>query len=119
MFYLSPVCREVTRWLVRLYDGHPDQAGLKESDFQIVALDSSGELKNLLAGALGVRTVVRKERTVHLLENSRMHLDSVDGLGTFIELEVPVPDEASGSKAQTISSTRFRPSDRRISVTRS
>ncbi|MCJ7652381.1 MAG: class IV adenylate cyclase [Actinobacteria bacterium] len=77
-----------------------DRADPKQSDYRIIAVDSPDSLKRVLAEALGVKAVVRKERTVYLLENSRIHLDSVDGLGTFIELEVPVPNEASGSKAR-------------------
>jgi predicted adenylyl cyclase CyaB len=34
--------------------------------------------------------VVRKHREVHLLDNVRIHLDAVDGLGTFLELEAVV-----------------------------
>ena len=38
--------------------------------------------------ALGIRAVVRKKRTVYFCEQTRIHLDEVDGLGAFIELEV-------------------------------
>jgi predicted adenylyl cyclase CyaB len=45
-------------------------------------------LRAALTRALGVRAVVRKTRTVHLSGRTRIHLDRVEGLGEFIELEV-------------------------------
>lgn len=37
--------------------------------------------------------VVRKTRELHLLDNVRIHLDQVEGLGTFFELEAMVSPE--------------------------
>jgi predicted adenylyl cyclase CyaB len=57
-------------------------------------------LRAALSRALGVRAVVRKTRTVHLVGRTRIHLDRVDGLGDFIELEVVLrPDEETASGA--------------------
>jgi predicted adenylyl cyclase CyaB len=51
-------------------------------------------MKALLTSALGVLAVVRKRRTLLLLDTVRIHLDNVEGLGSFVEVEVPVrPDE--------------------------
>ncbi|KVH51978.1 class IV adenylate cyclase [Burkholderia diffusa] len=53
----------------------------------------------LLATALTTRGIVTKERHVYLVGRTRIHLDRVDGLGDFIELEVvlgPDDDEAGG-----------------------
>jgi predicted adenylyl cyclase CyaB len=45
-------------------------------------------LKTALSAALGVKVVVVKERRLFLWEgNVRIHLDQVDGLGSFIEFE--------------------------------
>ena len=38
--------------------------------------------------ALGVRGTVMKHRDVYLVGQARIHLDTVDRLGTFLELEV-------------------------------
>ncbi|MBO0768973.1 MAG: class IV adenylate cyclase [Solirubrobacterales bacterium] len=40
-----------------------------------------------LRAALGVRVVVTKARRLLLLDNVRIHLDTVEGLGSFIEFE--------------------------------
>ena len=44
-------------------------------------------LKGALSKALGVSGVVRKRREVYHVEGTRVHLDAVEGLGEFIELE--------------------------------
>jgi adenylate cyclase class IV len=46
------------------------------------------ELLELLKDALEVTCIVRKERTVYLYRHTRIHLDRVEHLGTFVELEV-------------------------------
>ena len=49
--------------------------------------------------ALGVRGVVRKTRHLYLVGQTRVHLDEVDGLGQFVELEVVMSEgqpEAEG-----------------------
>jgi homotetrameric cytidine deaminase len=47
-------------------------------------------LHEALEAALGVTVVVAKHRWVFMWEDVRIHLDDVDGLGTFIELEAMV-----------------------------
>lgn len=42
----------------------------------------------VLAQALGVLGVVRKQRLLYLVGQTRVHLDTVEGLGDFVELEV-------------------------------
>jgi predicted adenylyl cyclase CyaB len=45
-------------------------------------------MHSLLATALTTRGIVTKERHVYLAGRTRIHLDRVDGLGDFVELEV-------------------------------
>jgi len=66
----------------------------KTSNYRIVQVADASQLKRALAAALGTRTVVRKRREVFLYENVRIHLDEVEGLGTFIEFEA-VLDETN------------------------
>jgi predicted adenylyl cyclase CyaB len=40
-----------------------------------------------LAGVLGIKVVVSKSRRLFIFEGVRIHLDCVEGLGDFIELE--------------------------------
>jgi predicted adenylyl cyclase CyaB len=65
----------------------PDLPDQKESRYRIVEIEDAAGLEEALAGALGIIAVVGKERRLFILEGVRIHLDSVDGLGSFIELE--------------------------------
>ena len=53
-----------------------------------VASKDAERLRQVLAKALGIRAVVRKRRAVYFVGQTRIHLDRVEGLGVFIELEV-------------------------------
>jgi predicted adenylyl cyclase CyaB len=66
----------------------PNLSGQRESRYRIVEIENGEELKAALAGALGIKVVVAKERRLFLWEgNVRIHLDAVEGLGSFIEFE--------------------------------
>ncbi len=57
------------------------------------------ELKARLAEALEVRCVVQKRREIFLVDNVRIHLDAVVGLGDFLEFEAvlgPAADDEAG-----------------------
>ncbi|NWR39329.1 SUB1 protease, partial [Tachuris rubrigastra] len=66
----------------------PDTTGPKLSSFTITPTADPDGLEAVLAQALGVLGVVRKERLLYLLGQTRVHLDRVEGLGDFLELEV-------------------------------
>jgi predicted adenylyl cyclase CyaB len=70
----------------------PDVAGLRRSDFRIVAVADSAGLEHALALAYGVARTVAKARHLLLLGRTRIHLDRVAGLGDFLELEVVLAD---------------------------
>lgn len=65
----------------------PDQAGPKHSEVTLYPADPGSTLKALLTGALGVDVVVDKQREIYFLDNVKVHLDEVRGLGTFVEIE--------------------------------
>jgi adenylate cyclase len=65
----------------------PDGPEPEESDYLIAPTAEPGRLGGLLSRALGSRGVVRKVRTVYHVGATRIHLDEVEGLGSFIELE--------------------------------
>jgi predicted adenylyl cyclase CyaB len=60
----------------------------KESQYLITPTSSPAQLRETLAQALGECGQVRKKRAVFHLGNTRIHLDEVEGLGAFMELEV-------------------------------
>lgn len=65
----------------------PDAAAARRSDYQVIAVEDGAGLARMLGAMLGVHRVVRKRREIALYENVRIHLDRVEGLGTFVEFE--------------------------------
>ena len=65
-----------------------DAAGPKESCYVVYRTSDPRGLLAVLSAALGVRAIVRKRRTLYLIGPTRVHLDQVEGLGQFVELEV-------------------------------
>jgi predicted adenylyl cyclase CyaB len=55
-----------------------------------------------LTRALGVRGVVKKHRELFIVEQTRIHLDEVEGLGSYLELEVVMRDEQSDAEGEAI-----------------
>ena len=70
-----------------LYD-RADAAGPKVSDYVLSATAAPDTLREALARAYGVLGRVKKVRTLFLAGRTRIHLDRVEGLGDFVELEV-------------------------------
>lgn len=66
----------------------PDCAGPKESFYVISPTGSPDTLRQALALAYGEGGRVRKQRTLFMVGRTRVHLDKVEGLGDFLELEV-------------------------------
>jgi predicted adenylyl cyclase CyaB len=66
----------------------PDQAGPKESFYVISRTASPNTLREALLLAYGQCGRVRKHRTLFMAGRTRIHLDRVEGLGDFVELEV-------------------------------
>ena len=56
----------------------------------------------MLELAYGIRGVVRKTRYLYLVGQTRIHLDDVEGLGQFMELEVVLEDGQSDADGQVI-----------------
>ena len=82
-----------------VYYERDDAAGPKRSDYLLAETSDPSALKAALTAALGVRGVVRKTRYLYMVGQTRLHLDEVEGLGQFMELEVvmrPGQDDAEG-----------------------
>jgi adenylate cyclase class 2 len=84
----------------------PDRVGPKRADYQVIPVADPAGLKTLLAELLGVHRIVRKEREIALYENVRIHLDRVEGLGCFVELEA-VFDGSPAAEAEQEARVRF------------
>jgi predicted adenylyl cyclase CyaB len=78
-----------------IYYSRPDDAGPKVSDYWIADTASPAAMRETLSRALGIVGRVRKHRRLYLLDRTRIHLDNVEGLGSFVELEVVLGDGES------------------------
>jgi len=85
-----------------VYYERPDQDGPKRSDYFIFNTNDPENLKTALRLALGIRGVVRKTRYLYMVGQTRVHLDNVERLGQFLELEVVLRADQSDADGQAI-----------------
>jgi len=64
-----------------------NQAGPKLSAFQLVQVEDAKGLKEALTKANGIKAIVSKRREIYYIENVKFHIDRVEGLGSFVEIE--------------------------------
>lgn len=69
------------------YD-RPDGKGPQLCKYSKVNLPKGIDMNPVLAIALGVDGNVRKTRRLYFIDQTRVHVDTVEGLGDFAELEV-------------------------------
>jgi predicted adenylyl cyclase CyaB len=82
-----------------------DSAGPTQSDFVKSPTDDPASLHEALASAYGVAGVVRKRRTLYMVGQTRVHLDDVEGLGDFLELEVVLRPEQTLADGERVAHT--------------
>jgi predicted adenylyl cyclase CyaB len=70
-----------------IHYNRPDIADAKQSDVLLYTSDDSKILKEILIKSNGVRVVVDKQRKIYFIDNVKFHFDTVESLGTFVEVE--------------------------------
>ena len=75
-----------------IHYGRRTAEGLQLSTYEIVEVVDPENTRAILAAALGVIAEVRKERTLLVRANVRLHLDRVEKLGEFGEIEAVIPE---------------------------
>jgi predicted adenylyl cyclase CyaB len=86
--------REIGDGEAQLVQYHrPDESAVRACEYTVVPVKDAAGLKRALSLALGVRVVVDKVRELYLWDHTRVHLDTVEELGTFLELETVVTDQ--------------------------
>ena len=78
----------------------PDTSEAKTSNYHLIRIDEGGQLIAALSSSLGKLQTVRKVREVFLYHNVRIHLDHVENLGDFLELESVVSGDVTESTAR-------------------
>lgn len=82
--------REGTIECALIHYNRANQTTAKRSEinyFQPAPTSSTTDLKQSLKAALGIKVVVDKQRHIFFIDNVKFHLDQVEGLGTFVEIE--------------------------------
>jgi predicted adenylyl cyclase CyaB len=78
------------------YD-RPDAAGPRRADVLLCPTQPGSAIKEVLARALGVLAVVDKRREIYFIGNVKFHVDAVEGLGGFVEIEA---QSAAGERTE-------------------
>ena len=94
--------------LRRFADGHGelihyergDTSGPKLSDYVIAPTVDPDKLHEALSRSNGVLGRVKKRRRLYLVGNTRVHLDQVEGLGAFVELEVVLGEDETEQQGE-------------------
>ncbi len=79
-----------------------DEDGPKRSDYVLAPAPEPESLRAALALAMGLLGRVRKERILLLVGPTRIHLDRVEGLGDFLELEVMLQGDQTEAEGTAI-----------------
>ncbi|XP_071643588.1 uncharacterized protein [Temnothorax longispinosus] len=82
----------------------PDVFGPKLSTYDKVELNADivESITNILSQAMGVLGIVKKTRLLYIVGQTRIHIDNVDRLGDFIELEVVLKEDQDVEEARDI-----------------
>jgi predicted adenylyl cyclase CyaB len=79
-----------------------DEAGPKASDYLIAAIAAPDALRETLSRAFGTVGRVRKARRLYITDRTRIHLDQVEELGSFVELEVVLRDGETAESGHAV-----------------
>ncbi|PKQ66104.1 hypothetical protein BZG01_12135 [Labilibaculum manganireducens] len=63
-----------------------DKKGSNESQVHLYSTNPDSTLKEILTQTLGTRSVVEKTREIYAIDNVTYHIDTVKGLGDFVEI---------------------------------
>ncbi|MFX0181570.1 MAG: class IV adenylate cyclase [Candidatus Hodarchaeota archaeon] len=83
-----------------IYYERKDKEGPKQSDVTLFHPDPSkvAPLREILTKILGIKVIVDKEREIYFIGNVKFHIDSIKGLGSFMEVEAIDIDGTIGIK---------------------
>jgi len=82
-----------------IYYEREDKNESKYSNYFISEISNPVAFKRVMIAALGVKIEVTKIRELWMFRNTRIHIDGVDGLGDFVELETVI-DKQTDEEAQ-------------------
>lgn len=81
-----------------IYYQRKDREGPKESDVMLFHPHKNSSLKETLSQALEILIIIKKKREIYFINNIKFHIDKVENLGSFIEIEAIDNDGKIGQK---------------------
>ncbi|KAL2714179.1 uncharacterized protein V1478_016736 [Vespula squamosa] len=93
-----------------IYYERPNIVGPKLCNYQKIKINAETfeSLKNILTISNGIIGVVKKTRRLFMIDQTRIHIDDVHGLGSFLELEVVLKDDQDVSYGEKIAKDMMR-----------
>ena len=85
-----------------IYYERPDSETPAQCEYLIIPTTEPDVIVEALSRSNGILGIVRKKRTLYTIGQTRIHLDDVEQLGRFIELEVVLRPEQSTSEGVRI-----------------
>ena len=93
-----------------------DAVEARSSDYLLAPTTDPAALREALGFALGSAGEVRKRRHLFLWQHTRIHLDEVQDLGSFVELETVIREQSEADAqrelAQVVEALALRAEDR-------
>lgn len=75
-----------------------NKEGPKQSNVNLFRSEPGSSLKEILISALGILVVIDKKREIYFIDNVKFHIDTVENLGTFVEIEAIDSDGTIGKE---------------------
>jgi adenylate cyclase len=85
-----------------IYYQRVNQPGPRYSGYFSYRPADSARVEAELSTLFGIKGSVKKKRRLFWLEGARIHLDEVDGLGQFLEVEVPISHPSATHRASAL-----------------
>ncbi|KAF5274244.1 hypothetical protein FQR65_LT04361 [Abscondita terminalis] len=87
-----------------------DGEGPKLSSYEKCSINApeTDNLHRVLTRALGNNGIVKKTRHLFMVEQTRVHVDTVEDLGTFVELEVVLDSNQTVEEGETIAASLMK-----------
>lgn len=98
--------REGTIENALIYYEREDCSGPKHSDVAPFKTQPHSSLKEVLSSSIDIKIVVSKRREIYFRDNVKFHIDSVDGLGAFIEIEA-IDETGTLGEAKLLEQCRY------------
>lgn len=80
-----------------IFYNRQNQAAPKQSNVMLYKPHDAEILKDILSAANGIKVVVDKQRKIFFIDNVKFHIDRVEGLGSFMEIEAIDKDGSIGT----------------------